>query len=157
MLETFGVPFGLKAGMIGRLELKMNLLKGAIKFFSNNDNQNINIKLSDVYFIFGAPMKNNSHNDSFIEETEEEMLEPYDDKNCFNIFTNNLKLRKKRKPQAGKWKALILLQQSKLHPSSLSRKKSETSFKAWRSQSSVCTSATKTTTSVHRAPTRSDL
>lgn len=103
MLETFGVPFGLKAGMIGRLELKMNLLSGAIKFFSNNDNQTISIKLSDVYFIFGASMKNNSHDDSFIQENEEELMEPYDELNCFNIFSNNLKLRKKRKPLSSKY------------------------------------------------------
>jgi len=42
-------------------------------------------------------MKNNSKDDSFIEETETELLEPYDENNCFNIFNNNLKLRKKRK------------------------------------------------------------
>lgn len=83
--------------MIGRLELKMNLLSGAIKFLSSNENQEIRIKLSNVYFIFGASLKNNSNNDSFIEETESEMLEPYDENNCFNIFSNNLKLRKKRK------------------------------------------------------------
>lgn len=102
ILESLGVPFGLKAGMIGRLELKMNLLTGAIKFFANNDTQTISVKLSDVYFVFGGSMKNNSHDDSFIEETEEEKLEPYDENNCFNIFNNNLKLRKKRKPPLGK-------------------------------------------------------
>lgn len=30
------------------------------------------------------------------------MLEPYDENNCFNIFSNNLKLRKKRKLNHGK-------------------------------------------------------
>ena len=85
--------------MIGRLELKLNLLQGAIKFLASSDNQTINVKLSDVYFIFGPQLKHNSHNDSFIEETEAEMAEAYDENNCFNIFSNNLKLRKKRKPQ----------------------------------------------------------
>jgi len=84
--------------MIGRLELKLNLLQGAMKFLSSSDNQTINVKLSDVYFILGPQLKHNSHDDSFIEETEAEMAEPYDENNCFNIFTNNLKLRKKRKP-----------------------------------------------------------
>lgn len=70
ILESMGVPFSLKAGMIGRLELKMNLLSGAIKFLASNDQQEIRIKLSNVYFIFGASMKSNSNNDSFIEETE---------------------------------------------------------------------------------------
>ena len=41
-------------------------------------------------------MKHNSKDDSFLDETDEELLQPYDDSNCFNIFTNNLKLRKKR-------------------------------------------------------------
>jgi hypothetical protein len=70
ILEALGVPFSLKAGMIGRLELKMNLLSGAIKWIATSDSQTIRIKLSNVFFIFGASMKNNSKDDSFIEETE---------------------------------------------------------------------------------------
>lgn len=52
--------------------------------------------MHNVNFIIGSTMKNNSKSDSFIEETEKEMLEPYDENNCFNIFSNNLKLRKKK-------------------------------------------------------------
>jgi hypothetical protein len=37
ILEALGVPFSLKAGMIGRLELKMNLLSGAIKWIATSD------------------------------------------------------------------------------------------------------------------------
>ena len=51
--------------------------------------------MHNVNFIFGPCMKNNSKNDSFLEENEQELMEPYEDNNCFNIFTNNLKLRKR--------------------------------------------------------------
>ena len=38
-----------------------------------------------------------SKDDSYLKESEQELLEPYDENNGFNIFTNNLKLRKKQR------------------------------------------------------------
>jgi hypothetical protein len=52
--------------MIGRLELKLNLLSGALKWISANDSQNIDIRMHNVNFIFGPSMKNNSKDDSFL-------------------------------------------------------------------------------------------
>lgn len=41
-----------------------------------------------------------SKDDSYLKENDSELLEPYDEHNAFNIFTNNLKLRKKVRPAA---------------------------------------------------------
>ena len=38
-----------------------------------------------------------SKDDSYLQESEKELCEPYDETNAFNIFSNNLKLRKKTK------------------------------------------------------------
>ena len=36
-----------------------------------------------------------SKDESYLQETEQELVEHYDENNAFNIFTNNLKLKKK--------------------------------------------------------------
>ena len=41
-------------------------------------------------------MRMTSKDDSYLEETEQELLQPYDQNNAFNIYNNNLKLRKKQ-------------------------------------------------------------
>ena len=60
------------------------------------------VNLDEVYFIVGPSLRMRSKDDSYLAETEEELLQPYDQNNCFNIFSNNLKLRKKKdlRPQA---------------------------------------------------------
>ena len=85
------MPFALKAGTIGKLELKLHLMS----MFSS-DIPNMDITLDDVNFILSPTMRMNSKDDSYLKESEEELKEPYDETNCFNIFTNNLKLRKKQ-------------------------------------------------------------
>ena len=62
----------------------------------------MDVHISNVYFILGGTIKHNSKDDSFLAESEKELLEPYDQTNCFNIFANNLKLRKKRVGQTCK-------------------------------------------------------
>ena len=53
------------------------------------------ITLENVFFIIGPTMRIISKDDSYLQESDHELLEPYDENNAFNIFTNNLKLRKK--------------------------------------------------------------
>ena len=84
------LPFSLKAGTVGELELKLNLMS----MFSSDANS-MNISLQNVFFIIGPTMRILSKDDSYLHETEQELLRPYDENNAFNIFTNNLKLRKK--------------------------------------------------------------
>ena len=90
LLMNMNMPVALKAGTIGKLELKVGLMS----MFSSDVPQ-IDVTLHDAYFILSPTMRMNSKDDSYLQETEEELLEPYDHNNCFNIFSNNLKLKKK--------------------------------------------------------------
>lgn len=89
------LPFSLKAGTVGQLELKMSLMS----MFSS-DSQSMHVTLENAFFIIGPSMRVISKDDSYLKENDSELLEPYDEHNAFNIFTNNLKLRKKVRPPA---------------------------------------------------------
>ena len=90
LLQQLQLPFSLKAGTVGTLELKLSLMS----MFSSDSNA-IHISLENVFFIFGPSLRVVSKDDSYLQEGEKELLEPYDENNAFNIFSNNLKLRKK--------------------------------------------------------------
>ena len=91
-LQSMQMPFSLKAGTIGSLELKMNLLS----IFSKDSNS-MNVILDNVFFIVGPSIRVVSKDDSYLKESDKELLELYDENNGFNIFSNNLKLRKKQR------------------------------------------------------------
>ena len=57
----------------------------------------MNISIENAFFIIGPTMRVISKDDSYLQESEKELCEPYDETNAFNIFNNNLKLRKKAK------------------------------------------------------------
>jgi len=60
----------------------------------------MHVTLENAFFIIGPSMRVISKDDSYLKENDSELLEPYDEHNAFNIFTNNLKLRKKVRPAA---------------------------------------------------------
>ena len=55
----------------------------------------VEIAIEDLFIILGPNLNVVSHDDSFIEENDHTVREPYDDSNMFNIFEHQLKLRKK--------------------------------------------------------------
>ena len=61
----------------------------------SSDANSLNISVENAFFILGPSLRTVSKDDSYLQESEKEMLESYDENNAFNIFTNNLKLRKK--------------------------------------------------------------
>ena len=61
----------------------------------SSDSNALHVSLENVFFIFGPSLRVVSKDDSYLQEGEKELLEPYDENNAFNIFSNNLKLRKK--------------------------------------------------------------
>ena len=61
----------------------------------SSDTNSLNISVESAFFILGPSLRTVSKDDSYLQESEKEMLESYDENNAFNIFTNNLKLRKK--------------------------------------------------------------
>ena len=66
------------------------------RMFSNDSSANsVHITLDNAFFIIGPTMRIQSRDESFLVESEEELLQSYDENNGFNIFTNNLKLRRK--------------------------------------------------------------
>ena len=62
----------------------------------------MHITLDSAFFIIGPSLRAVSKDDSYLQESEKEMLETYDENNAFNIFTNNLKLKKKSNNQSSK-------------------------------------------------------
>ena len=66
----------------------------------SSDANSLNISVENAFFILGPSLRTVSKDDSYLKESEKEMLESYDENNAFNIFTNNLKLRKKGQQNA---------------------------------------------------------
>ena len=95
LMQSLSLPFSLKAGTVGSLEIKLNLMS---RMFSSDSANKMEITLDNAFFIIGPSMRVQSRDESYLQETELEMIYPYDDNNAFNIFHNNLKLRKKSKP-----------------------------------------------------------
>ena len=91
-MQSLALPFSLKAGTVGVLEIKLNLMS---RMFSKGSANAMQISLDNAFFIIGPSMRVQSRDESYLQENEQEMLYPYDDNNAFNIFQNNLKLRKK--------------------------------------------------------------
>ena len=87
LLQSLMIPFALKAGTIGKLELKVSILQMW--------NGPVEIAIEDLFIILGPNLNVVSHDDSFIEENDHTVREPYDDSNMFNIFEHQLKLRRK--------------------------------------------------------------
>ncbi|CDW78351.1 vacuolar protein sorting-associated protein 13a [Stylonychia lemnae] len=90
-LQSMMVPFALKAGTIGRLELKVSILQMW--------NGPVEIIIDDLFIILGPNYSMVSHDDSYVEEDEQHIQDPYDSSNMFNIFEHQLKLRKKDKDE----------------------------------------------------------
>ena len=63
----------------------------------SSDANSMNISIENAFFIIGPSMRVISKDDSYLQESEKELCEPYDETNAFNIFANNLKLKKKPK------------------------------------------------------------
>jgi hypothetical protein len=87
ILHWLMVPFCLKAGTMGKLQIKISVLQ----MWSGP----IEVHIDELFAIVGPNTESHymSHDDSYIQESEEQMLQTYDPSNMFNIFENQLKLR----------------------------------------------------------------
>ena len=90
-MQQLSLPFALKAGTIGQLELKLSLMS----MFSSDANA-MAVSLEEVFFIVGPSLYCMSKDDSYLKESEQELLEPYDECNAFDIHKHNLRMRKKQ-------------------------------------------------------------
>lgn len=55
----------------------------------------IEINIDDLFIILGSNINIVSHNESYIDENEQNIEDSYDDGNMFNIFEHQLKIKKK--------------------------------------------------------------
>eukprot|EP00347_Sterkiella_histriomuscorum_P010120 403377528 len=97
-LQSMMVPFALKAGTIGKLQLKISLLQMW--------NSPVEIDIDDLFIILGPNYSIVSNEDSYIEEDDQHLNNSYDESNMFNIFEHQLKLRKKTKDEVDKKKPI---------------------------------------------------
>lgn len=85
IITAFHLPLGLKAGMMRKLRLKYSILSWSSSPFE--------LTIDDLQLIVGPSISGVSNDDSFIQDEEAGL--PYNQSNCFNIFTHNIKVAKK--------------------------------------------------------------
>jgi hypothetical protein len=87
ILAELHLPIGLKAGMMRKLRLNYSILSWSSSPFE--------LTIDDLQLIVGPSMNGISNDNSFIYDEEADL--PYNQSNCFNIFTHNIKVAKKGK------------------------------------------------------------
>ena len=83
-IKSLYIPFALKAGTIGKLDIKISLLS----MWSGP----IDLYIEDLFLVLGPNLTVVSNDDSY---EEDDVREPYDDANMYNIFEHALKLKRK--------------------------------------------------------------
>ena len=66
LMKSLALPFSLKAGTVGVLEIKLNLMS---RMFSK-DASSMQISLDNAFFIIGPSMRVLSKDESYLQETE---------------------------------------------------------------------------------------
>ena len=98
-MQSLGLPFALKAGTIGSLQIKVNYFQ----MWARN-NASIEITVSDLFLILGPNLVQRSHDESFCEQEEDgELMLPYDPSNMYDIFANQLQIKNTGKKRDGKF------------------------------------------------------
>ena len=86
LIDSFGIPLQLKAGLIEKVRVSFSVLS----FWSSP----LDIQVEDVYLVFGPSTFFRSNDESYIEETPEDVLNmSYDSTNAFNVFEHEMKIK----------------------------------------------------------------
>lgn len=56
----------------------------------------LEVYIDELFIILGPNISIVSHDESFLEENEETLAEPYDESNMYNIFEHQIKLKRKQ-------------------------------------------------------------
>lgn len=88
LLQGLGLPFQLKAGTIGNLQIKLNYFQ-----MFNKKATPMEIVIKDLFVIVGPNLMQRSNDDSFV-SPDEDLIAPYDDSNMFHIFNNTLSVKR---------------------------------------------------------------
>jgi len=86
LIDSFGIPLQLKAGLIGKVRVSFSVLS----FWSSP----LEITVDDVYLVLGPSTFFRSNDESYIEETPEDIQNmSYDSTNAFNVFEHEMKIK----------------------------------------------------------------
>lgn len=86
LIDSFGIPLQLKAGLIGKVKVSFSLLS----FWSSP----LEIQIDDMHLVLGPSTFFRSNDESYIEETPEDILNmSYDSTNAFNVFEHEMKIK----------------------------------------------------------------
>jgi len=88
LLQGLGIPFQLKAGTIGNLQIKLNYFQ-----MFKKSSAPMEIVINDLFVIVGSNMMQRSNDDSFFSHTED-LIAPYNEQNMFHIMNNTLTVRR---------------------------------------------------------------
>jgi hypothetical protein len=86
LIDSFGIPLQLKAGLISKVRVSFSLLS----FWSSP----LEIQIEDMYLVLGPSTFFRSNEESYIEETPEDIMNmSYDSTNAFNVFEHEMKIK----------------------------------------------------------------
>ena len=86
LIDSFGIPLQLKAGLISKVRVSFSLLS----FWSSP----LEIQIEDMYLVLGPSTFFRSNDESYIEETPEDIMNmSYDSTNAFNVFEHEMKIK----------------------------------------------------------------
>lgn len=86
LIDSFGIPITLKAGLIK----KMNVTFSVLSFWTSP----LELVIDDVFMILGPSTYFRSNVESYIEETNDDLLNlSYDSTNAFNVFDHEMKIK----------------------------------------------------------------
>jgi len=90
------MPFILKAGTIGKLEVKLNYLTMATSFFTSSDSGQAEVIIDDLSLVLAPILSSGNMESEFRDQPDaNKTKQPYTEDNCHNIFNSNLQLRRK--------------------------------------------------------------
>ena len=86
LIDSFGIPLQLKAGFIEKVRVSFSVLS----FWSSP----LEITIEDVYLVLGPSTFFRSNDESYIEESKEDLVNlSYDSTNAFNVFEHEMKIK----------------------------------------------------------------
>jgi len=86
LIDSFGIPISLKVGLIKNVNISFSI----ISFWTSP----LDLQIEDFYLILGPSTFFRSNDDSYIEESQADLLNAsYDSTNAFNVFDHEMKIK----------------------------------------------------------------
>ena len=86
LIDSFGIPLSLKVGLISEVKINFSVLS----FWTSP----LELVVNDMYLVLGPSTYFRSNDESYIEESQADLLNAsYDSTNAFNIFEHEMKIK----------------------------------------------------------------